>query len=75
MTAHEAMVTGRRYGGADALAAGIVQEVAAEEEVLPAAIAWAADKTAKAGPGIAGIRTHLHQHVIALLIPDGPADS
>lgn len=67
MTAHEAMVTGRRYSGADALAAGIVQELAPEADVLPRAVAYAATMTSKAGPGIAGIRTHLHAHVIAHL--------
>ena len=37
MTAHEAMVTGRRYSGTEALAAGIVNELAAEDQVLPRA--------------------------------------
>ena len=67
MTAHEAMVTGRRYAAADALAAGIVDAVADEAEVLPQAIAVAQSLASKAGPGIAGIRTHLHQQVIAHL--------
>lgn len=67
MTAHEAMVTGRRYGGPDALAAGIVNELASDDEVLPRAIAVAQTLAGKAGPGIAGIRTHLHQQVIAQL--------
>lgn len=34
----EATLTGRRYGGPDALAAGIVDELAAEERVLPRAV-------------------------------------
>jgi len=68
MTAHEAMVTGRRYTGADALAAGIVQELAAEDQVLPRAVEVAQSLAGKAGPGIAGIRTHLHAHVIAHLL-------
>jgi len=66
-TAHEAMVTGRRYSADEALAAGIVHEVAAEADVLPRAVEVAASLAPKAGPGIAGIRTHLHQHVIAHL--------
>ena len=33
-TAHEAMTTGRRYGGTDALTAGIVDAVAHEDDVL-----------------------------------------
>jgi len=67
MTAHEAMVTGRRYTGPDALAAGIVNELAAEDQVLPRAVEVAASLASKAGPGIAGIRTHLHAHVIGHL--------
>ncbi|HTR93178.1 MAG TPA: enoyl-CoA hydratase-related protein, partial [Trebonia sp.] len=34
-TAHEAMTTGRRYGGEAAVAAGIAAEAVAEGEVLP----------------------------------------
>ncbi|WP_426570897.1 enoyl-CoA hydratase/isomerase family protein [Aquihabitans sp. McL0605] len=67
MTAHEAMVTGRRYTGPEAHDAGIVDELAAEHEVLPRAIEVAQALAGKAGPGIAGIRTHLHAHVIAHL--------
>jgi Delta3-Delta2-enoyl-CoA isomerase len=37
-TAHEAMTTGRRYGGEDAAAAGIADEAVTEEQVLPRAI-------------------------------------
>jgi enoyl-CoA hydratase/carnithine racemase len=46
-TAHEALVTGRRYGGPDALAAGIVHQVAAEHEVVPQATKMAVDLAAK----------------------------
>jgi len=46
-TVHEALVTGRRYGGADALAAGIVQQVAAEDEVVPQAVKIAVDLAGK----------------------------
>jgi enoyl-CoA hydratase/carnithine racemase len=46
-TLHEALVTGKRYGGRDALDAGIVQEVASEDDVLPAAVAIAASLAGK----------------------------
>ena len=46
-TAHEALVTGRRYGGPDALATGIVHQVAAENEVVPQATKLAVDLAAK----------------------------
>jgi len=53
-TAHEAMTTGRRYGGVDAERAGIVDAAVAEEEVLPRAVARA---TALAGKDPATLRT------------------
>src|SRR3954453_13501947 len=48
-TAHEAMTTGRRYGGADALAAGIVDATAGEDEVLSTATGIARPLAAKDG--------------------------
>ncbi len=44
---HEALVTGRRYGGPDALAAGIVHQVASEGQVLAQAVKLAADLAGK----------------------------
>ncbi|HZJ25457.1 MAG TPA: enoyl-CoA hydratase/isomerase family protein [Acidimicrobiia bacterium] len=52
-TAHEAMLTGRRYGGEDALRAGIAHAIAAEADVLPQAIAAAAAIAPKSRPVIA----------------------
>jgi Delta3-Delta2-enoyl-CoA isomerase len=46
-TAHEALVTGRRYGGPDALAAGIVQQVVPEDQVVAQAVKIAANLAAK----------------------------
>jgi enoyl-CoA hydratase/carnithine racemase len=46
-TLQEALVTGRRYGGRDALAAGIVHQVASEDQVLAQAIRLAADLAGK----------------------------
>lgn len=71
LTAHEAMVTGRRYTGREALAAGIVSVLSDEEAVLVEAVALAAPLAAKAGPGLARIRTTLHADVIALLLDTG----
>jgi enoyl-CoA hydratase/carnithine racemase len=67
VVAHEAMVTGRRYGGEDARAAGIVHETAPESEVLPAAIRVASSLAAKAGSTIAEIRTGMYGPVLAAL--------
>lgn len=67
MAAHTAMVTGKRFAGPDAVAAGIVDELAKDADVLPRAVAVAQELAPKAGPNLAGIRTHLHQHVLAAL--------
>ena len=71
MTAHEAMVTGRRYTADQALAAGIVQQSLPEADVLPAAVEAARPLAGKAGPGIATIRTTLHAPVLAALAGEG----
>lgn len=42
-TAQEAIMTGRRYGGADAVTAGIAHRAAAEDQVLTSAIALAGE--------------------------------
>ncbi|GAA4230512.1 enoyl-CoA hydratase-related protein [Actinomadura meridiana] len=69
-TAHEAMLTGRRYPAEEALAAGIVQRTAAEDEVLPAAVAWAASLAGKAGKAVAEIRAELRRDALDAL--NGP---
>lgn len=66
-TAHEAMTTGRRYGGEDALAAGIVAATAAEGEVVDVAVARAEERAAKAGPVFGAIKARLYAEVIAEL--------
>ncbi len=66
-TAHEAMTTGRRYGGEDALAAGIVAATAGEGQVVDAAIERAEAIAAKAGPVFGAIKARLYAEVIAEL--------
>jgi enoyl-CoA hydratase/carnithine racemase len=66
-TAHEAMLTGRRYGGTDAEAAGIVARALPEAELLPAAMAWAGSQAAKAGPTMGTIKATLYAGVVDLL--------
>jgi enoyl-CoA hydratase/carnithine racemase len=65
--AHEAMVSARRYSGADALAAGIVAELAPEAEVLPRAVARAAELVGKPRAGLAGIKRGLYGAAIDVL--------
>ncbi|MEU3011235.1 enoyl-CoA hydratase/isomerase family protein [Nocardia asteroides] len=64
---HEAILTGRRYGGADALRAGLVDAVAAAEEVLPTAIAAAGERASTRGPALAAMKSWLHRDVVAAL--------
>jgi enoyl-CoA hydratase/carnithine racemase len=66
-TAHHAMTTGRRYGGTDALAAGIVDEVADEGEVLAKAVELARPLAAKAGPTLGAIKAQMYGPTLATL--------
>jgi Delta3-Delta2-enoyl-CoA isomerase len=63
-TAHEAMVTARRYGGHDALAAEIVDRTAEEGAVLRTAVDIARAQTAKAGPTLGTIKARMYGPVI-----------
>jgi Delta3-Delta2-enoyl-CoA isomerase len=66
-TAHEAMTTGRRYGGSDALAAGIVEATAGDGEVLKLAVERAAALAGKAAPVLGAIKTQMYGPVLAAL--------
>jgi Delta3-Delta2-enoyl-CoA isomerase len=66
-TAHEAMTTGRRYGGDEAHDAGIVAGVGGETEVLDIAVARAQERAAKAGPTMGAIKARLYGEVIEAL--------
>lgn len=65
--AHEVMVTGNRYGGKAAHAKGIVTAATAEAEVLPQAMALAAELAPKAGPTMATIKRRMYADLIELL--------
>jgi Delta3-Delta2-enoyl-CoA isomerase len=66
-TAHEAMTTGRRYGGSDALVAGIVDAVAPEDEVVASALTLAGSLAAKDGPTLATIKSRMYPDALAAL--------
>jgi enoyl-CoA hydratase/carnithine racemase len=66
-TAHEAMTTARRYGGTEALAAGIVSAALPLEELVPHATEWAATQAPKAGPTLRTIRTTMYRGALDLL--------
>jgi Delta3-Delta2-enoyl-CoA isomerase len=67
-TLHEALVTGRRYGGPDALAAGIVDQVASEDEVLPQSIKLAAELAGKHRPTLAEHKRLMYGAAIKALL-------
>ena len=66
-TAHEVVTTGRRFGGGDARAAGIVEEALPEAELLPRALELASGLTAKASPALKRLKSDLYPHVLAAL--------
>lgn len=66
-TAHDAMITGRRYGGHEALAAGIVSSAPSEGELLPASMAAARELARKAGATLRTIRTEMYRRPLELL--------
>jgi Delta3-Delta2-enoyl-CoA isomerase len=65
--AHEAMLTGRRYGGVDALAAEIVQAALPEDQVLPAAIERASALADKDGTTLGTIKERLYAPALAAI--------
>jgi enoyl-CoA hydratase/carnithine racemase len=66
-TAHEAMTTGRRYGGTEALEAGIVDAVAHEDDVVTSAIEMARQLVGNAGPTLGTIKARMYAEALAAL--------
>jgi enoyl-CoA hydratase/carnithine racemase len=66
-TAHEAMTTGRRYGGADALVKGIVDAAVPESDVVSAALELARPLVGKAGPTLETIKARMYADALATL--------
>jgi enoyl-CoA hydratase/carnithine racemase len=72
-TAHEAMTTARRYGGQEALAAGIVDRAVDEDAVRGTAVEIAESLVAKAGPTLGTIKTRMYAPALdALRDKDAP---
>jgi enoyl-CoA hydratase/carnithine racemase len=69
-TAHEAMTTARRYGGLDAVAAGIVDRAVGEGEVRESAVTLAAAMAGKAGDTLGTIKARMYAPVLAALRPE-----
>lgn len=66
LTAHEAMVTGRRYTAEEGRLAGIVHETAAEAEVLPRSLELARRTGGKPPATLAAIKREAFRHVLDL---------
>ncbi|XVU23028.1 enoyl-CoA hydratase-related protein [Actinoplanes sp. CA-054009] len=66
-TAHEAMVTARRFGGEEAYTRQIVDRAVTETEVRSSAIALAESHIAKAGPTVETIKTRMYAGVLEAL--------
>ena len=66
-TAHEAMTTGRRYGGEDARAAAIVDRAVDEESVRTTAVELAASLAGKAGDTLGTIKACMYAPALAAL--------
>lgn len=66
-TAHEVIVTGRRYGGVEAAAAGIVDRAVPETDLLPAALELAAGLASKAKPVMSRLKADQYPQVLAAL--------
>jgi enoyl-CoA hydratase/carnithine racemase len=66
-TAHEAMTTGRRYGGGEAVLAGIVEEAVEEERVLPRALERAAALAGKDPVTYRTIKQRIYREALAAL--------
>jgi len=68
---HQALVTGHRFTGPEAVAAGIAAETAPEADVLPRALEWAAGLLGKDGTIIAAHKRTLHGPAIDRLLDIG----
>jgi len=66
-TAHEAMTTGRRYAGPEAVQAGIAVEAVAEADVLSRSVAIAGALAAKDPQTLQTIKRRMYAHTLAAL--------
>ncbi|MBX6390721.1 MAG: enoyl-CoA hydratase/isomerase family protein, partial [Frankia sp.] len=65
----DALLTGRRYGGPDAQAAGFVHATAAEDKLLDTAVDLVRGLVAKSSRATAALRSGLYRDVLAVLDP------
>jgi enoyl-CoA hydratase/carnithine racemase len=65
--AHEAMLTGHRFGGEEACTRGIVDAAVAEQDVVPTAVARAQARAGKGRTIVQAIKRELHRDVLDAL--------
>jgi enoyl-CoA hydratase/carnithine racemase len=65
--AQQAMTTGRRYGGTEAHAAGLIDATAADGQVLPTALEIAGPLAGQAGPALGLIKRQMYGGVVTAL--------
>ena len=73
-TAREATVTGRRYGGPDAVAAGFVDEAVSLGQLMAAASDYGRAHANTAGSNLRRIKQQLHRATVELLGNDPPSE-
>lgn len=71
-SAQEAMLTGRRYGGPAAVAAGIAGESVSGDELVDTAVRHAAGMAGKSSTSVAAIKTAMYAHPLELLRAEAP---
>ncbi|MCB0861914.1 MAG: enoyl-CoA hydratase/isomerase family protein [Solirubrobacterales bacterium] len=74
-TAHEVMVSARRYGGAEAAAAGIVDAAVTEDLLLSEAVEHAAGQAPKSPETLRAIKRRMYERTIDLLETSHPLGS
>jgi enoyl-CoA hydratase/carnithine racemase len=67
LTASEAILTGRRYNGTEAVAAGIVHEAADEPELVDRAVAIATERSGKGRAITESLKRDLYAPVLSML--------
>jgi enoyl-CoA hydratase/carnithine racemase len=66
-TSHQVIATGKRFGGEEACGQGIVDRAVPEDQVLPTAIAMAAELADKASPALRVLKRGMYGPVLDAL--------
>jgi len=72
-TVHRVIATGRRFGGEEAAALQIVDRAVPGDQVLPSAVAMAAELAEKASPALGALKQGMYARVLAAIDEPLPA--